>query len=159
MTADDTYTVHFRLVGGCTGVLHGSCAIAGPSIATTKIAGTEGCVWLERGEEWRNEEVWLNTGSGPRPVPDPVDVPRVPPDAPPAEFLPEYAVQTRWHTTGADLAPYTRLYERLRARILGQCIKDDPPAATFRDGVASQAVLDAIRRSASGRGWVEVEPV
>src|SRR5207248_4957987 len=91
MTADDTYTVHFRLVGGCTGVLHGSCAIAGPPLATTKIAGTEGCVWFQAGE-WGSEEVWLDTGSSPQRVPDPVDVPRVPPDPPPVEFLPAYAV-------------------------------------------------------------------
>ncbi len=157
MTADDTYTVHFRLVGGCHGVLQGSCAIAGPPIATTKISGTQGCVWVQSGEARGTEEVWLDSGSGPRRVPDPVDLPRLPPDPPPPDLLPPYAAVTRWHTSGADLAPYTRLYGRLRAQVLGEPIDREPSMATFADGVASQAVLDAVRRSASGAGWVEVE--
>jgi hypothetical protein len=31
---------------------------------------------------------------------------------------------------------------------------EDPAAATFADGVAGQAVLDAIRRSNAERCWV-----
>ena len=158
MTADDTYTVHFRLVGGCSGVLHGSCAIGGRLLMTTKIAGTRGSVWLQS-DEWGAEDVWLDRASGPERVPDPVDLPRVPPEPPPAELLPAYAKTTRWHTTGNDLAPFTRLYERLRSQVLGESVEDDPPVATFADGVASQAVLDAVRRSASGGGWVQVERV
>jgi predicted dehydrogenase len=174
MTADDTYTVHFRLVGGCTGVLHSSCAIGGQSIATTKITGTRGSAWIQAAELPGDEgvapgnllvrvnqggEVWIDTGSGPQLVPDPVDLPRVLPVPPPAEVYPPYAKTTKWHTSGTDLAPCTRVYERLRARVSGDPAGDDPPLATFADGVAQQAVLDAVRNSAATGTWVEVASV
>jgi predicted dehydrogenase len=156
MTADDTYTIHFRLAGGCSGVLQGSSAVAGPLASFTRITGTAGSVWVEPAAEGRDEAVWVDTGSGPEKVADPEDVPRVTPEPPAEELLPPYARQTGWHTKGGDLAPFTRLYERFRARVLGTAAVDDPPAATFRDGVAGQAVLDAARRSAAGGGWVDV---
>jgi predicted dehydrogenase len=174
MTADDTYTVHFRLVGGCTGILHSSCAIGGQSIATTKITGTRGSAWIQAAAPEASEdmppgnllvqvnqggEVWIDTGSGAQRVSDPVDLPRVSPVPPPAEVYPPYAKTTKWHTSGTDLAPYTRVYERLRARVLGDPAADDPPLATFADGVAQQAVLDAVRSAAATGTWVDVAPV
>ncbi len=154
MTADDTYTVQFRLVGGCTGILHSSCAIPGPSIATTKISGTRGVAWLE------GDSVMIDVGQGPREVPDPEDMARVPPDPPPVELWPPYAKGTGWHISGVDVALFTRLYERMRAQILGAPSGQDPPAPTFADGAACQSVLDAARESARRGGyWVEVEPV
>jgi predicted dehydrogenase len=158
MTADDTYTIHFRLAGGCTGVLQGSAAVAGPPASFTRISGTAGSVWIEPACGGHDETVWVDTGSGPEQVPDPEDLPRVTPDPPAQDLLPPYALETGWHTKGADLAPFTRLYQRLRARVIGESVPDDPPAATFRDGVAGQSVLDAARRSAAEGGWVEVEP-
>ena len=158
MTADDTYTLHFRLANGCTGILQGSCAVAGPLLTVTKVAGTRGSVWVEPASEHKSEEVWFDNGDGPQLVNDPIDIPRVPPEPPPTDLLPPYAVQSRWHTRGADLAPYTRLYSRMRAQIAGEVVSDDPPLATFRDGLAGQLVLDAARRSAAGAGWVDVEP-
>jgi predicted dehydrogenase len=157
MTADDTYTVHFRLVGGCTGVLHGSCAIAGPSLATSKVAGTRGCVWVQSGGQSGQQEVWLDAGSGPQRVPDPDDLPQTPPEPPEEDFLPSYSRPTKWHTTGGDIVPYTRLYQRLGALVRGESTSNDPPVATFADGVASQAVLDAVRRAAADGGSVEVD--
>jgi len=62
-----------------------------------------------------------------------------------------------WHSTGLDLSPYTQLYTVLRDRILGNSVEPDPAAATFADGVAGQAVLDAIRRSSREESWVAVE--
>jgi predicted dehydrogenase len=171
MTADDTYTVHFRLAGGCTGILHSSCAIGGQSIATTKITGTRGSAWIQNAEIPKTEhipegnllvqvndrgEVWIDTGSGAERVPDPDDLPRALPIPPPPEVHPPYAKTTKWHTSGTDLAPYTRVYEGLRARVLGHPAVDDPPLATFADGEAQQAVMDATRRSAAGGTWVEV---
>jgi predicted dehydrogenase len=149
MTADDTYTVHFRLDNGCTGVLHSSCAIGGQFVAATKITGTNGSAWLQ------GEEVWIDAGAGPERVPDPDDLPLVAPDPPPAELL--HTTYDFWHSMGLDLAPYTRLCARLRAGALGDAVVDDPPAATFADGVAGQVVLDAIRRASHVGGWVGVE--
>ena len=57
---------------------------------------------------------------------------------------------------GMDLAPYTRLYEVMGARISGNPVPEDPPAATFADGVAGQEVLDAIRLSSAERRPVDV---
>jgi hypothetical protein len=61
-----------------------------------------------------------------------------------------------WHASGMDLAPYTRLYEVMRDRIRDVEVSDDPAAGTFADGVANQAVVDAIRASSAGRSWIEV---
>jgi predicted dehydrogenase len=151
MTADDTYTVHFRLTNGCVGVLHSSCAVGGQFLAASKITGTRGSAWLQ------GDEVWVDTGEGPQQLPSPDDLPIVDPVPPPSELL--HTTYDMWHSTGLDLAPYTRLCERLRAGALGETVRDDPPAATFADGAACQSVLDAIRRSSAGGGWVPVEPV
>jgi predicted dehydrogenase len=45
----------------------------------------------------------------------------------------------------------------LRDRILGKEVPPWPRAATFADGVAQMAVLDAVRRSARERSTVEVD--
>ena len=154
MTADDTYTVQFRLAGGCTGVLHSSCAVAGPALPTTKIGGSAGAAWLE------GDDVWVDSGGGPRRVPDPADLPRVPPQPPPAEFLPPYARDTGWHTSGLDRVLFARVYRRMREKLEGIPASNEPAAATFADGAACQAILDAIRRSDKEDGrWVDVEPI
>ena len=57
---------------------------------------------------------------------------------------------------GMDLAPYTRLYEAFARRIEGREIPADPVPPTFVDGVAVQAVLDAIRRSSKEQRWIEI---
>jgi predicted dehydrogenase len=64
-----------------------------------------------------------------------------------------------WHAGGTDLAPYTRLFEVFRERIEGRPVPEDPAAATFLDGAAGQAVLDAIHQSSTEHMWVTVEPV
>jgi len=57
---------------------------------------------------------------------------------------------------GTDLEPYTRLFARMRERIVGEPSPADPALATFTDGVANQAVLDAIRASSAAGTWVAV---
>jgi predicted dehydrogenase len=49
------------------------------------------------------------------------------------------------------------LCELLRDRILGRETPCDPAPATFADGVAGQAVLDAIRKSSAERRWIDLE--
>jgi predicted dehydrogenase len=149
MTADDTYTVHFRLRNGCTGVMHSSCATGGQFVAATKVTGTGGAAWLQ------GEDVWIDTGSGPQQVPPPEDLPVTPPDPPPSELL--VTTYDMWHSMGIDLTPYARLFRHLAAAVTGEDVPDDPAPATFVDGVAGQAVLDAIRRSASSPGWVTID--
>ena len=60
------------------------------------------------------------------------------------------------HATGIDLAPYTRLFGSLYARLSGEPVADDPAPATFADGVANMVVMDAIRQSARERRWVDL---
>jgi predicted dehydrogenase len=149
MTADDTYTVQFRLTTGLEGIMHSSCAVGGQFLATTKITGTGGSAWLQ------GDDVWVDTGAGPRQLDTPADLRNNAPIPPPAELL--HTTYDMWHSTGLDLSPYTQLFAVLRERVLGNPVAADPQAATFADGVAGQAVLDAIRRSSRERSWVTVE--
>jgi predicted dehydrogenase len=74
--------------------------------------------------------------------------------------LPDGLVGTAYErmiSHGMDFGPYTRLAEVLRCRMEGRTPPPGPGAATFADGVRDVAVLDAIRRSAAERAWVEVE--
>lgn len=148
MTADDTYTVQFRLANGCTGIMHSSCAIGGSFLAATKVLGSSGVLWVE------GERVMVDRGSGPEEIPPADDLPAVAPVPPPAQLL--HTTYDYWHSMGIDLEPYTRLCRVLRDRILGVPIPDDPAAATFVDGVANQVVVDAIRRSSDEGAWVTV---
>jgi predicted dehydrogenase len=61
------------------------------------------------------------------------------------------------HSMGTDRHPYARLFGVFRDRILGVEVPGDPPAATFADGVAGMAVLDAIRRADAEGTWASVE--
>jgi hypothetical protein len=140
MTADDTYTVHFRLENGCTGVMHSSCAIGGQFVAATKVTGTHGSAWLQ------GEELWIDRGAGATRVADPDDVPVVAPDPPPTELL--RTTYDYWHSMGIDLAPYTRCASGPRRRRFGEPTVDDPPAATFVDGPrAARARRDPARHT------------
>jgi predicted dehydrogenase len=61
-------------------------------------------------------------------------------------------------TFGVEYWPYTRLAAAFRDRIRGVA-PAGPGPATFADGVAQMAVLDAARHSARRGGeWTEVEP-
>lgn len=151
MTADDTYTAQFRLATGVEGIMHSSCAAGGQFLAATKVTGSDGSAWLQ------GDDLWLDTGAGPRQLDTPDDLRNGAPIPPPAELL--HTTYDMWHSTGLDLSPYTQLFAVLRDRILGNTVASDPAAATFADGVAGQAVLDAIRRSSSEQSWIAVEHV
>lgn len=146
MTADDTYTVQFELANGCTGTMHSSCAIGGSFVATTKVVGSSGVIWIE------GNDVRYDTGDGPQTLPPPPDLPDIAPVPPPMTLM--HTTYDYWHSMGIDLEPYTRVCRVLRDRIEGRDVATDPRAATFHDGVANQAVVDAIRRSNATRRWV-----
>jgi predicted dehydrogenase len=151
MTADDTYTVQFRLSSGATALMHGSCAVGGQFLMSSKVVGSEGAAWLQ------GEEVWVDTGDGGRALEVPADLVLGPPDPPPAELL--HTAYDMWHSMGIDLGPYTKVYEVLRDRVHGREVPADPIAATFADGVAVQAATDAIRRSSATGTWQELTGV
>jgi predicted dehydrogenase len=148
-TSDDTYTAQFATTTGGTGVLHSSCAAAGPYFAIGRIVGTKGSAWLD------NEDVWVETGRGPTQVPPADDLPAMRPQPAAAELI--ETTYDAMRSGGVNLGPFTRLYEIIRDRLLGLDIPDDPEPATFADGLANQLMLDAARASASRRAWVEVD--
>ena len=152
MTADDTYSAHLRLDNGATVLLHSSCATRGPFVSTTKVVGADGVAWLQ------GDDVWVDAGAGPQQVPPADDVPVTAPVPPPDELL--HTAYDAWHSMGIDLAPYTRLYSVLVERCAGHAVPTDPAAATFADGVACQAVMDAMHASsAAGGDWTPVETI
>lgn len=148
-TADDTYSVHFRTESGLEGILQSSAAARGPFTGMTRFVGTTGSLWIE------GDSVFVADDAGERALPVPSDLELPPPSPPPSELLSsEYDML---HSMGSDLGPYTRLYEAFRDRIQGKPVPEDPRPPTFADGVAVQAVLDAIRRSSEEKRWVEID--
>jgi predicted dehydrogenase len=78
------------------------------------------------------------------------------PEPPPADLL--ATAYDQLHAFGIDYGPYVRLCEHFLARIEGRTPPAGAEAATFADGVANMAVLDAIRASdAAGGRFVAVD--
>jgi predicted dehydrogenase len=148
MTAEDSYVVHFRLQSGVAGVMQSSAGDWGPMLFVTRIVGSTGTVTIE------GDTVKVSDHDGTRPVPVPDDLVLGAPSPPPADLL--VTAYDKLHAFGIDLAPFTRMAETFRDRILGRDVPDDPRPATFADGVAGMAVLDAIRASAAEPAWVPV---
>jgi predicted dehydrogenase len=150
-SAEDAYLVHFELADGTVGVMQSVASDRGPMLFATRIAGTGGTAWAE------GDRVQLADAHGTREVPMPPELAVAPPDPPPADLM--ITAYDLLHSTGIDLGPYTRLAEVFRDVIAGREVGTcDPAPATFADGVASMAVLDAIRRSARDGISVEISP-
>jgi predicted dehydrogenase len=149
MTADDSYVVHFRLATGVEGIMASSAAAWGPPLVAARVVGTTGTAWVE------GDVVRTGDRHGSHVVPTPPDLVYPAPDPPPADLM--VTAYDLMHATGIDLAPYTRLFGSLRARLTGQPLPDDPAPATFADGVANMVVIDAIRQSARDRAWVDID--
>jgi predicted dehydrogenase len=148
MTAEDTYTVHFRTATGVTGIMHATAATWGPPLLETRVSGTGGTAWLQ------GDVVQVAGPDGTRTVEVPDDLQLGAPVPPPADLL--KTAYDFMHSMGIDRHPYARLYGVLRSRMAGRAVPDEPPPATFADGVAGMAVLDAIRRADAEGTWVDV---
>ncbi len=136
--AEDSYVLRFRLVNGVEGVMQQTAGAWGPSLGVTRIAGTDGTVWIENG----TVKIADRNGVRDLPVPDDLVLPSPPPpsDDPRKQF------------STLELGPYTRLCEALRASIEGRRFTPAVPIPTFADGIACMQVLDAIRQSAANDG-------
>jgi predicted dehydrogenase len=149
MSADDGFVVHFRMRNGTVGVMESTAADWGV-LVETRVTGSRGAAWIEG----VGAKVKV---AGPRGV-----ITRPPMDgladetAPP---LPEGAVTTTYEqmiTFGVEYGPYTRLAAAFRDLIAGKHV-EGPAPATFADGVAQMAVLEAIMDSAHSDGrWTTV---
>ncbi len=151
LSAEDAFLVQFRMRSGTVGVLQSTSGDWGPPLVETRVVGTTGTAWIEG----VGATVKVATAAGTTTLPVPDDLPTE--TGPP---LPEGAVSTTYErmiSHGMDFGPYTRLAGVLRDRIEGREVAAEPRAATFADGVLDIAVVDAARRSAAERTWVDVE--
>jgi predicted dehydrogenase len=149
-TAEDAYLVHFETENGAAGIMQSVASDRGPMLFGTRIVGSGGTAWLE------GDRVQLADASGTRDVELPADLAVEASAPPPADLM--HTAYDLLHSTGIDFGPYTRLATVFRDAITGRKTATfDPQPATFADGVASMAALDAIRRSARDGTTVEVE--
>jgi predicted dehydrogenase len=135
-------------------VLQSSVADAGPPVHLTRIVGTGGSLWID------GPDVKVADANGARtlPVPDDLVLPPYEPPPWPASSTANRTAYERMVSSGREIAPATRMYEALRALIDGAPLPPlGPRPATFADGVANMAVIDAIRESAGNDSrWVTV---
>jgi predicted dehydrogenase len=136
--AEDSFTIRFRLRSGVDGILQQTAAAWGPFAGVTRVAGTDGTVWID------GDTAWIADRDGARPL-----------DPPPDLALPEPPAETddpRHRFTHLELGPYTRLCEVLRAAVDGRAPDTAVAVPTFADGLAEMVVLDAVRESARHDG-------
>jgi predicted dehydrogenase len=152
ISAEDGFVVDFRMRSGAVGTLQSTSGDLAPPIMISRVAGTAGAAWIEGAGA--TVQVTDRTGTRTLPVPDDL-VDTTTPSPLPAGIV--KTMYERMISHGMDFAPYTRLATVLRNRILGKEVPNEPRAATFADGVAQMAVLDAIRRSAADRIVVDVK--
>ncbi len=138
VTAEDSFTIRFTTHGGCEGVLQQTAGAWGDPAGMTRVAGTAGSLWTDAAG------VHVADADGSRVLPVPPDL-ELPPPPPESDDL-------RHRFTHLELGPYTRLAEVLRAGVDGVTIETAVPVPTFRDGLASMLVLDAVRASAASGG-------
>lgn len=143
-TVEDGYLVHFRTGDGAVGVMEAVAADLGPMLFATRVVGTLGTAWAEGGR------VKVADANGTRDVPMPDELRVAPPEPPPADLL--VTAYDRLHSFGIDYGPYVRLCEHFLARIERRPPPPGVEPASFVDGVANMAVLDAIRASAAAGG-------
>jgi predicted dehydrogenase len=147
-TAEDSFSVRFRTTSGVEGVLQSSAADAGPPVQLTRIVGTSGSLWID------GPDVKVADASGVRTLPVPADL--VLPPVEPPQLAANATAYDRMVSTGYQVGPATRMYQALAALIAGS-VPAGPRPATFADGVAHMAVMDAIRESAANdSSWVPV---
>lgn len=137
--ADDGYSLRFLLKNGVEGSMQQTAGAWGPMATLWRCAGTKGTVWAEGGK------VMVADKSGTRELPVPEDL-MLPPAPPPAD------PGSSWRLSHLELGPFTRLCEALRDAIEGRKVKTPVAVPTFRDGLASMQVIDAIRASAAEGG-------
>jgi predicted dehydrogenase len=144
-TADDSFTVHFKTVGGCAGILQSSAAAWGPFAVQGRITGSRGTLSI------MGDSVSVADASGERALAVPQDLINPAPSPPDADLI--STSYDMLNSSGMDLGPYTKLFEAMRRAIQGDTARMDPAPATFRDGVALQRIMDAARRSSQVGSW------
>lgn len=140
--AEDSYSIRFRMKSGVEGSMQQTAGAWGPMTTLWRCAGTTGTVWTEAGKVMVSDK----TGTHELPVPDDLVLPPAPPAADP---------NSSRRLSHLELGPFTRLCEALRAGIDGRDAAAAVPVPTFRDGLASMEMLDAIRASSAAAGALQ----
>jgi predicted dehydrogenase len=143
VTADDGFVVHFRLRSGAAAVMQSTPSDRGPMFIETRVVGSRGTAWIDG----LGDAVHVADADGARRLRVPDDLRTAPAAAPPPATLETTYEQMIGH--GLDLGAYTRLAEHFRARITDSAPPPGPLPATFADGVAGTAALEAMRLSAA----------
>ncbi len=139
--ADDSYSLRFTLKNGVEGSMQQAAGAWGPPATLWRCAGSTGTVWIDAGK------VMVADKAGTRELPMPDDLllplPPVDPSSPnrPASF---------------EMGPFTRLAEALLAAVEGRETKAPVAIPTFRDGLATMRVMDAIRASSADGGALQM---
>jgi predicted dehydrogenase len=144
-TAEDSFTIHFRTVGGCTGILQSSAGTWGPPALSSRISGPAGTLTIA------GDQVSVAGPDGVRELEIPDELRNPAPNPPDPELL--VTQYDMLHSMGIDIGPFTKLFAHMRDTILGAPTAEDPVPGTFADGVALQRITDAIRRSAAQGSW------
>jgi len=145
-TADDSYTLHFKTVAGCVGVLQSTAASWGPFASQSRITGSRGTLTI------LGDNVLVADARGERQLDVPQDLVNPAPLPPNTDLL--VTAYDMLHAGGIDIGPYTKLFEAMKRMILGDASSPlDPAPATFRDGVTLQRIMDAARRSSAVGSW------
>lgn len=142
--AEDSFTMRFRLKGGLEGSVQQTAGAFGNFASMTRVAGSEGTIWIDKGE------VWLGDRNGSRVIgidPDLSLKQTFPDSSDPRQHRPEWQM-----LSAVEFAPYVKLCESWLASIECRSIPGCVAMPTFDDGVANMAVLDAIRASAASGG-------
>jgi predicted dehydrogenase len=142
VTADDGFVVHFRLRSGAAGVMQSTPSDRGPMFIETRVVGSSGTAWIDG----LGDAVYIADADGSLRLAIPDELRTAPGEAPPRSTLETTYEQMIGH--GLDLGAYTRLAEHFRARITDSARPPGPLPATFADGLAGTAALEAMRRSA-----------
>ena len=141
--------VHFRMRNGTVGVMQSTAGDWGV-LVETRVTGSRGAAWIEG----VGATVKVAGPDGVRTEPLPHGL-----AGEAAPVLPEGAVTTAYErmiTFGVEYGPYTHLAAAFRDLIAGKELTGPRPA-TFADGVAQMAVLEAIMESATADGrWTSV---
>ncbi len=150
MTSDDGFVVHFRMCDGTVGVMQSTAADWGV-LVETRVTGSTGAAWIEG--VGSTVKVAGPDGVARAPAPEGVSQSKAP-------TLPDGSVRTTYEqmiTFGVEYGPYVRLAETFGDMIAGRDVSGPRPA-TFHDGVAQMAVLEAIMESSAHAGrWTPVE--
>lgn len=145
--ADEGFNALLRTASGASVTLRSS-ARSLTFGASTRVVGSDATV------EIVGEDVVLHSASGPETLAIPDSLVVLPPSPPPVEGL--GTAYEQGHAMGTDFGPFTRLGEVMLGRVEGRDVSHWPAPATFEDGVANQAVMDAIRNSSAHQGRQEV---